>query len=67
VSKYSLAEPWHDCPSCGTRSSIILDLDTGLPVLSASHTCVYFCPRCMQPFWQGKQEEKKGNNEHGNL
>jgi hypothetical protein len=43
---------------------LIADINTGLPVLSASGTPQYFCPNCQTAFWQGKQdkpeEKRKG-------
>jgi hypothetical protein len=56
-------EKYRGCPICGTRSPLIVDLETELvPILSPKHTPMYFCPLCDKSFYEGKNaltEEQK--------
>jgi hypothetical protein len=57
MSTSSLPESYHPCPICNARSLLIVDFDSGLPILSPSHTPMYFCPHHLEAFWEGKQVE----------
>lgn len=52
----TLPERHHICPQCKGQAMLVTDIDNDLPVLSPSHTPVYYCTHCRSQVWEGMHD-----------